>query len=89
MISLVYSVLLHFDENKDNTVYSKLKKWIKKQPTNMQFKVQKGETIWSDPLISCVCPTSGSAFEWDNRIRRVIDEFGGTIVQEEGEDDEW
>jgi hypothetical protein len=88
MISLSYSVKLYFDENKDNTVFKQLSDWIKKQPIDMQFKVQEGETMWSDPSIACVCKTGGSAIEWQNKLRKVIDEFGGKVVQEEGEDDD-
>lgn len=88
MISLSYSVKLYFDENKDNTVFKQLSEWIKKQPIDMQFKVKEPETMWSDPYIFCVCQTGSRAIEWERRLRKVIDEFGGKIVQEEGEDDD-
>ena len=53
MISLSYSVKLNFDENKDNTVFSQLSEWVKKQPIDMQFKVKEPETMWSDHYIFC------------------------------------
>ena len=87
MISLMYLVKLYFDENKDNTVASKLSEWIKKQPIDMQFKVQEGETMWSDPSISCACKTANSALTWQDKIRTVINELGGTVVCEEDDDE--
>ena len=85
MIEVVYKVEIHFEEEKAYEVTKQLIEWMPQ--TSWGFHVYQADML-SNPYVVCFCKNISQAREFDEILRNKINEYGGTIISDDDEEDD-